>query len=355
MQRIPRTHDITYFLDLHERGHLDLNPPYQRRSVWTRTDREYFIDTVLHNYPSPAIFIHRTIDDDGKAVYHVVDGKQRLETIIDFSKGKVRIPRNFGDDRLNGKKWDDLTPQEKRAFWDYSISVEFLPLVDDAVVNSVFERINRNSRKLTPQELRHAKYDGWFAGFVESQADDDDWKEMGVVTNARARRMGDVQFLAELLIVIIRSDIVGFDQDVIDAHYAEFADPDEAAMPLTTDEVASRFGKAKSFIRDMCAIDPAVKTPLKTLANFYSLWAFVALNPDRAVDPSALAIKYLAFMNRVAEFQRNPLRQLAEAGPDMDVELAANIYAINVLGASTDEKPRRDRARALTRGLELVP
>src|SRR5258708_5902377 len=109
MQRNPRTQDISWFLDLQERNQLDLNPPYQRRSVWTRNDREYFVDTILHNYPSPAIFLHKTMDEDGRSVYHVVDGKQRLETIIQFTQNKVRIPRNFGDERLNGKKWDDLS------------------------------------------------------------------------------------------------------------------------------------------------------------------------------------------------------------------------------------------------------
>lgn len=355
MQRIPRMQDISFFIDLNDRQLLDLNPPYQRRSVWTRRDREYFIDTILHNYPSPAIFIHKTIDDAGKAVHHVVDGKQRLEAIIDFTKNKIKIPRDFGDDRLNGKKWSDLTSEDRRNFWNYSISVELLPVVDDAVVNSVFERINRNSRKLTNQELRHAKFDGWFADFVEAQATDEDWDSIGVVTKARAKRMADVQFLAELLIVVIRNDVIGFDQDVIDAHYAEFDDPDEAAMPLTTDEIAARFGHAKAFIRDMCTITPKVKDSLKTLANVYTLWCWTVLHPERATDPGRISMKYVAFMTLVAEFQRNSMRQIAEISPNREADTAANLYAANLFGASTDVTPRRSRFTALSDGLEIMP
>ena len=43
-------------------------------------------------------------------------------------------------------------------------------VVEGGIVNEVFERLNRNSRKLTRQELRHAKYDGWLISHVESQA-----------------------------------------------------------------------------------------------------------------------------------------------------------------------------------------
>src|ERR1700686_3045961 len=74
MQRRPSTQDLTWLLDLHQNKQLDLDPPYQRRSVWTRRDKQFFLDTIFRNYPSPAIFLHKTITEAGKATYHVVDG-----------------------------------------------------------------------------------------------------------------------------------------------------------------------------------------------------------------------------------------------------------------------------------------
>jgi uncharacterized protein with ParB-like and HNH nuclease domain len=87
MDRRPTTQDITWLLDLERNSQLDLDPPYQRRSVWTRKDRQFFLDTVFRNFPSPAIFLHKSMTDDGAATYHVVDGKQRLQTILQFVKG----------------------------------------------------------------------------------------------------------------------------------------------------------------------------------------------------------------------------------------------------------------------------
>ena len=62
MDRRPTTQDITWLLDLERNSQLDLDPPYQRRSVWTRK-----------------VFLHKSMTDDGAATYHVVDGKQRLQ------------------------------------------------------------------------------------------------------------------------------------------------------------------------------------------------------------------------------------------------------------------------------------
>ena len=86
MKRHPTTQQITWFIDLDNTGKLNLDPPYQRKSVWTTKDRQYFLDTIFNNYPCPAIFIHVETDEDGKTTYHVVDGKQRLQTIVMFAK-----------------------------------------------------------------------------------------------------------------------------------------------------------------------------------------------------------------------------------------------------------------------------
>jgi len=53
MKRQPTTQQITWFLDHDRNGQLDLDPPYQRNSVWTPKDRRFFLDTIFRNYPTP--------------------------------------------------------------------------------------------------------------------------------------------------------------------------------------------------------------------------------------------------------------------------------------------------------------
>ena len=90
------TQDVTWFLDQARQNRLDLEPPYQRKSVWTSGDRRFFLDTIFRDYPCPPIYLHKTIDDTGAAIYHIVDGKQRMETIINFaSQNRLRLSSRF--------------------------------------------------------------------------------------------------------------------------------------------------------------------------------------------------------------------------------------------------------------------
>lgn len=277
MQRQPRPQDVSWFLDLNRNNQLNLDPPYQRRSVWTMGDRRYFLDTIFNNYPVPAVFLHKSFDEAGNSIHHVVDGKQRLETILMFAADKLRIPPSIVDPRLAGKKFSELDRDGKERFWNYSVSVEFLPVVDDTVVNNIFERINRNSRKLTAQELRHAKFEGWFINFVEAQSNDAAWDKLGVVTKARARRMADVQFLSELFLVTIKGDIQGFNQSAIDQAYADYELADEADLPETTDVLEAKFMQDRDFLSKAWDANEHIRSPLRTQANFYSVWGWLQL------------------------------------------------------------------------------
>jgi hypothetical protein len=74
---------ITDIINLYEDDLLNLEPGFQRQSVWSERDRAKLIDSILRNYPLPAIFLYRR-QEDGQIVYDVIDGKQRIESILKF-------------------------------------------------------------------------------------------------------------------------------------------------------------------------------------------------------------------------------------------------------------------------------
>src|SRR5712692_9368047 len=78
------TKSILDLRNLYERGNLNLEPGFQRQSVWTERDRAKLIDSILRNLPLPAIFLYKR-EEDGDLVYDVIDGKQRLESIFMFT------------------------------------------------------------------------------------------------------------------------------------------------------------------------------------------------------------------------------------------------------------------------------
>jgi len=343
MARTIAPQDVSWFLDLNDKKQLDLDPPYQRRSVWTLKDKRFFIDTILNGYPAPPIFLHKSLDDHGRSTYHVVDGKQRLQTIIDFAANKIRIPDDFADVSLQKKRWNDLQRETKEKFWNYVLIVEMLPSVNEAAIRDTFERINRNSRKLERQEIRHAKYDGWLISEAEAEADKSEWKDFGIVTTARAKRMSDVQFISELFAINLKGQINGFDQDWLDELYAEYEEPEGNGV-FVEDDFRQTIEGTKVIIEQLVETQPDIKNYLKVLAHFYTLWGFLSLKTNADFDPAAFAPTYLAFMNKVTA-------AIKAAGGEKEqdaLEDTLRIYAANSRGASTDLTPRQSRHDQLT-------
>lgn len=252
MNRQPRPQDISWFLDQERNNQLNLSPPYQRKSAWTPKDRRAFLDTIFRNYPCPAIFLHKEIKD-GKTIYNVVDGKQRLETIIGFASGSIAIDKEFGDTRLDGKKFEKLEEDLRRAFWNYTLPVEMIDFEGTDQLKEVFSRLNRNARKLEAQEIRHSQFDGWLMRFVASEAEDVFWRDFKISTKANARRMKDHQFISELLLVVIEKSIHGFDQDWLDECYAAYDVPDDPDSKVSIDSegIEIEFASCREFIGKM--------------------------------------------------------------------------------------------------------
>lgn len=66
---------------------IELNPPYQRKPAWKTKQRILLLSSLFNGIPIPALIFHKHFrPDKAKDVYDVLDGKQRLETILHFIK-----------------------------------------------------------------------------------------------------------------------------------------------------------------------------------------------------------------------------------------------------------------------------
>ena len=344
MNRRPTTQDITWLIDLSRNGKLNLDPPYQRRSVWTRKDKQFFLDTILRNYPSPAVFLHKEITEHGLSTYHVVDGKQRIQTILEFVGDKLRAAKDFGDLRIDNKKWSEIQRVEElmQAFWNYQITVEMIDVSDGGVVNNVFDRLNRNSRKLARQEMRHARFDGWLIDYVEKEAAEDDWVVLGVATKARAKRMSDVQFISELFLLVLDRKIVGFDQDYIDDGYARFDDLDDVGGDFDPEEFVARISELKSYMLNLEEKYKLVSRYARPAGHFYSLWGALALS-EQLPSEEDFSIKYAELMDKVNELnEQGDIDSFIRSKPEGEYT-SAFTYLSNLKGASTEYAQRMAR------------
>lgn len=341
MKRLPSPQQITWFLDLDNTKQLNLDPSYQRKSVWTSKDRMYFLDTIFRNYPCPAIFIHKITDEDGKTTYNVVDGKQRLQTILMFKNDEIRLDKNFGDVNYDGKTFSELGTEQKRKFWDYVIVVDFVDVPDTNLINEIFDRLNRNSKNLNPQELRHAKYNGWFIKEAEKETEHMLWEKFKLSTRSKAKRMRDVQFISELLMVILENKIVGFDQDHISDLYAKYDSISE--LDFEEDDYLNEKENIKSYLEKIENANSAVTKWATTLNNFYILWALICLEKEKLPKAEEFAIKYYQFMEKVGSMSD----EVASSELSNDYDKLAYSYYENSRGANTDLKQRNNRLATL--------
>src|SRR6185369_15042361 len=247
MKHASRPQSISWFQDQYKSDHLELRPPFQRNPVWLTKQRSFLIESILLDIPIPEVYVQVTQASDGTEQYGVVDGQQRLRTILQF----VGIERDedqrdedinlFALDALlptsthKGKTFADLTDDERKQFFRYEICVRFLYTDDPREVEDVFKRLNKFTLPLKPQELRNATYHGPFAKLSEKLADDEYWAVNRIISPAAIRRMADIEMMSDLLIGLLHGP-QGGSAKVIDEYYLDYEQYEEEFPEQNTTE-----------------------------------------------------------------------------------------------------------------------
>jgi hypothetical protein len=225
---------VSDFLKWQTSGELDLSPSFQRRPVWAKKAKSFFIDTILRGLPIPIVFLREKTDvEKMTTVREVVDGQQRIRTLLSFVQPEALkdFDETFDDFKISrthnstlaGKKYADLTAEMKKRILSYKITVHILPAdTDDRQILDIFRRMNATGTKLNAQELRNAEYFGEFASSVYDLASQylDEWRSWGLFSEMEIARMREVEFVSELYILSLNG-ITEQAEKVIDNYYKE--------------------------------------------------------------------------------------------------------------------------------------
>lgn len=107
---------LEYFTSNHDEFELD--PPYQRSSVWTEDQRRALIKSLLLGLPIGSLVInHRGYQ--GEIIYAIIDGKQRIEALRAFVSDELTVPAEwFTEDALPGAStvFSELPRPHQRRF-----------------------------------------------------------------------------------------------------------------------------------------------------------------------------------------------------------------------------------------------
>lgn len=157
---------------------INLAPPFQRGHVWSVGTRRKLLQNIVAGKPIPAVFLYKEASGS-KYSYNILDGKQRLESLILFindARKDFQIPhwgRYFFEQterrhagywiRLNGKKvrFSELQEELVRDFREYAIPTVEMALEDETSLDeviSLFVDINQQGVPVNRFDIVKAMY-----------------------------------------------------------------------------------------------------------------------------------------------------------------------------------------------------
>lgn len=296
---------ISNFYEQYQLNKYKLDPPYQRDfNVWDMDQKSFLLDTIFKNFPTPPIFLEQKIDaDTGITNYDVIDGKQRLSTIIGFINNEVPLPKEFGKDvygneKLNGLCFEEIKKIAKEDqdvktalsdFWAYSISVEYIENPDYKIVDSIFDRLNREGSRLNAQELRKAQYyDTLLYNDIVEYRNDKYISHLTVKLNKN--RMEDIGFITELYIMTVMNSIFDGNETEIDKVFSEIVEEYDEEQSRT---VVERFNNVK-YILEKWNIDYALYN-IEGVSHLYALWYLALYVIEKGLNAESVHEKMSAF------------------------------------------------------------
>lgn len=162
-----------------------VNRRYQRKLVWTQQEKVDFIDSLLKNYSVPLFLLAQNTDTEGNITYEIIDGMQRLNSIVSFIENEFPVEWSgkqcyFNLDTLastlNLKQSGQIEQREpmlpKEVCLDivsYQIPFSFI-IADQQSIEEIFRRINSFGKQLSGQEIRQAGAIGAFSDIVRKIA-----------------------------------------------------------------------------------------------------------------------------------------------------------------------------------------
>lgn len=175
-----------------------LQPSYQRNRIWDKRRKSRLIESLIVNVPIPPVFLYET--DYNK--YEVMDGLQRISSIVEFMNDDFKLEELDTFPELNGYVYSKL-PEVIR----YSIDRRYLSatiilketnrnlIIEEEIKQFIFERLNTGGMELSYQEVRNALYGSGFNDMIIHASDYSKFNDMTNIPIKSKSRMDDRELI----------------------------------------------------------------------------------------------------------------------------------------------------------------
>lgn len=132
-------------------------PKVQRDLVWTLSQKQLLIDSLLKDFDIPKIYF-RDVEIDGKQCYEIVDGQQRINAIIGYMNGEFALPDDCDpvqNETTANKTYAELSDDLQLLIDDRNLDIVHLIDYSDEEMEETFLRL-QNGSPLKAAEKRRA-------------------------------------------------------------------------------------------------------------------------------------------------------------------------------------------------------
>lgn len=133
-------------------------PKVQRDLVWTKSQKQLLIDSLIKDFDIPKLYFRPIVNDQGKQIYEVIDGQQRINAIIEFLNDGFELAPDadpYGLESLAKKKYSELSTDFQVEFNSRALDIIHLVNYSDEEMEETFLRL-QNGTPLNAAEKRRA-------------------------------------------------------------------------------------------------------------------------------------------------------------------------------------------------------
>ncbi len=188
-------------------GGIEVEPEYQREYKFTAVDESLLIESFLLGIPVPSIYLSADASSE-KFFYRVIDGHHRLMAIHRFVNNKFPLQKLEKLDKLNKMYFSDLPVYiQNILLYQRTLSMVVIPTQDDKTIElEIFKRYNKGTHPLSPQEIRHALYNGsvnrWINQTVKNYYEDKNMSKYIDIFNISAKRYKDKNIHEQIAVIL---------------------------------------------------------------------------------------------------------------------------------------------------------
>jgi len=140
--------DISGLMHIYYRFGLDLNPDYQRGNVWELNDKILLIDSIFKNIDIGKFTIIKRPFKENEQSYEILDGKQRMITLLEFFEGKFKY---------KGLEFSELNWIDQNHFENYNLSYAEASPMSHEQKYRYFLNLNVTGKPVDPEHIKHVK------------------------------------------------------------------------------------------------------------------------------------------------------------------------------------------------------